>query len=77
MYKKGDIVTFRRDLEVGRMYGGITFNENMMSVKGKTFTIKNDINSEGNYELYINSYRAFYYSPEMFSIASPKLFPLL
>ena len=76
-YKKGDKVTFRKDLIVGRKYSGITFNERMMSVKGKTFTIRNGITSEGNYQLYINPYRDFYYSPEMFSIASPKLFPLL
>ena len=77
MYKKGDKVTFRKDLIVGRMYGGITFRASMLGIIGKTFTIQDGPTGEGNYTLYINDAEDFYYSPEMFSIANHKPFSLL
>ena len=76
-YKKGDRITFRKDLVVRKMYGRITFTVFMMSVRGKTFTIREGPTGEGNYKLYIDSERDLFYSPEMFSITNSKLFTLL
>ena len=54
MYKKGQLVLFRSDLEIGVDYGGITFIEGMDNLKGtlcsiceydesdNTFTINED-----------------------------------
>ena len=76
-YKVGDRITFKKDLIVGKMYGGITFMSTMISVKGKTFTIREGPTGEGNYKLYIDLERDLFYSPEMFSITNSKLFTLL
>ena len=76
-YKVGDRITFKRDLIVGKMYGWITFMSTMISVKGKTFTIREGPTGEGNYKLYIDSERDLFYSPEMFSSTNSKLFTLL
>ena len=76
-YKVGDRITFKKDLIVGKMYGGITFMSTMISVKGKTFTIRMGPTGEGNYKLYIDSERDLFYSTEMFSITNSKLFTLL
>ena len=76
-YKEGDRITFKRDLIVRKMYGRLTFTESMISIRGKTFTIRGGPTGEGNYKLYIDSERDFFYSPEMFSIANSKLFTLL
>ena len=76
-YKEGDRITFRKDLIVGKIHGGITFLSTMISVKGKTFTIREGPTGEGNYRLYIDLERDLFYSPEMFSITNSKLFTLL
>ena len=76
-YKVGDRITFKKDLIVGKMYGRITFMSTMISVIGKTFTIREGPTSEGNYKLYIDLERDLFYSPEMFSITNSKLFTLL
>ena len=76
-YKVGDRITFKRDLIVRKMYGRLTFIESMISIRGKTFTIREGPTGEGNYKLYIDSERDLFYSPEMFSITNSKLFTLL
>ena len=76
-YKVGDRITFKRDLIVGKMYGRVTFLMTMISVIGKTFTIREGPTGEGNYKLYIDLERDLFYSPEMFSITNSKLFTLL
>lgn len=39
-YKVGDKVRIRKDLQVGKMYGGLNINEQKAEFLGKTATVK-------------------------------------
>ena len=77
MYKKGDVVKIRGDLEVGRDYGGCGFIASMLPMLNKKVKIKATTvnhNDMSRYQVYNSNY---YWSAEMFESVKPKLFKLL
>ena len=64
MFKVGDKVKIRKDLEEGKVYGGVDFIYPMYAFLGKEGTIT-DIDDDGDFSLDIDD-EDFYWSIEMF-----------
>lgn len=64
MFKVGDKIRVREDLEVGKVYGGVNFISLMREFLGKEATIT-DVSYGGNFLLDIDEDR-FFWSTEMF-----------
>lgn len=64
-YKVGDKVRLRDDLEIGEIYGSITFLEGMENVKDKILTIADCYSKEGS-NFCKSVENTFWYSEEMF-----------
>lgn len=64
MFKVGDKVRIREDLEAGKVYGGVNFISLMREFLGKEVTIT-DVSYGGNFLLDIDEDR-FFWSTEMF-----------
>ena len=47
-YKVGDKVRVRKDLEIGKCYGGVYFRKDMLSLLGYSLTVSS-VNSNGFY----------------------------
>lgn len=62
-FKVGDRVRVRKDLEVGREYGGYTFTEEMGNVRGRIVTIKSVDCIDNDYTIEETDY---WYKNEMF-----------
>ena len=77
MYKKGDIVRIKGDLEVGKYYGGLLFVSEMLPKLGtKVKIISCGYNSKGQPRLAVENCTTWF-SIEMFESVKPKLFKLL
>lgn len=64
MFKVGDKVKIRKDLEEDKVYGGVDFVYNMYAFLGKEATIT-DIDDDGHFSLDIDN-DDYYWSAEMF-----------
>lgn len=77
MYKKGDIVKIRSDLEVGRDYGGCAFVSKMLPKLGtKVKIIGYGYNLKKQPRFAVENC-TLWLSIEMFESVKPKLFKLL
>ena len=77
MYKKGDIVKIRGDLEVGRNYGGCAFVSKMLpKLDTKVKIISCGYNSKRQPRFAVENCTTWF-SIEMFESVKPKLFKLL
>ena len=77
MYKKGDIVRIKGDLEVGKDYGGLLFVSEMLPKLGTKVKIISWGYSSKRQPRFAVENCTTWFSIEMFESVKPKLFKLL
>lgn len=77
MYKKGDIIKIRSDLEVGKDYGGLLFVSKMLPKLGTKVKIISCGYSSKRQPRFAVENCTTWFSIEMFESVKPKLFKLL